>query len=114
MWYSYGMDAVSPLAWWIFVSLVLVGGLAALGFVGRRETGAWHTDRRHDQRRYDERREAAERRSAARVKHDEIHNRDRRMAERRENERRSSRDWRSEFERVKKKVENVQQDNRNA
>lgn len=99
---------------WLIVPGAVVLGMLIAAFLRRTEHLHWDSDRRGAERRGTDRRAARERRSETRLKHDQVHNPDRREEERRDSERRDPGDWKSELSQVKSRVEEIQQDNRNA
>ena len=100
--------------WLLLIPGILILCVVVLGLSRVRRAARWRADRRSAERRYDIRRSGQNRRSDVRQKHDKAHNVERRVGERREGERRSSYTWKSEYKDIKKRLEEKQQDNRNA
>ncbi len=100
--------------WLLLIPAILIAMVVILGFSRIRRSTKWKRERRTSERRHAARRTGVDRRSEVRQKHDELHNIERRSGERREGERRNSDSWKSEYTAVKEKLEEKQQDNRNA
>ena len=100
--------------WLLLIPGILILCVVILGLSRVRRTARWQADRRNAERRHGLRRSGRDRRSDVRQRHDKVHNAERRIGERREDERRSGDTWTSEYTKIKKRLEDKQQDNRNA
>ncbi len=100
--------------WLLLIPGILILCVVILGLSRVRRTARWRAERRGAERRHGLRRAGPDRRSDVRQRHDKVHNVERRVGERREGERRSGDTWKSEYKDIKKRLEEKQQDNRNA